>query len=122
MSNETPADRHHSIDYVELTVPDLPRAKAFYSRVFGWSFTDYGPEYAGIQGPDREPGGLAQGESRGSGGALVVLYSTDLEATRTAVLEAGGTLVKEPFDFPGGRRFHFADPGGNELAVWTTTG
>ncbi|MEM9193152.1 MAG: VOC family protein, partial [Myxococcota bacterium] len=81
--------------------------------------TDYGPGYAGIRRADGgEAGGFAVGEPT-PGGPLVVLYSSDLNATLQAVRDAGGSVVKEPFDFPGGRRFHFADPSGNELAVWT---
>jgi hypothetical protein len=110
---------HHGIDYVEVSVTDLAAAKAFYASAFGWRFTDYGPDYAGIQGNEREPGGLRRVERVTTGGPLVILYSTDLEATRRAVLEAKGTISTEPFDFPGGRRFHFRDPSGNELAVWS---
>lgn len=117
---ETPAQhQHHAIDYIEITVRDLGAAKRFYTDAFGWRFNDYGPGYAGIQGADRELGGLAQGEHVAGGGPLVILFSSDLDATVEAVRKAGGTIVKEPYGFPGGRRFHFADPSGNELAVWT---
>ena len=119
MTTNTPGHTHHSIDYIELAVTDIAAAKRFYTAAFGWQFNDYGPTYAGIQGSEREVGGLVQAESVQSGGPLVVLYSNDLEATQQAVLEAGGVLVKEPFSFPGGRRFHFSDPSGNELAVWS---
>lgn len=111
--------RHHSIDYVELTVRDIAAAKAFYAAAFGWAFNDYGPDYAGIQGETKEAGGLRRGDPR-AGGPLLVLYSDDLEATLAAVREAGGAVLEEPYGFPGGRRFHFADPSGNELAVWAT--
>jgi uncharacterized protein len=109
---------HHAIDYIELTVTDVAEAKRFYGAAFGWSFNDYGPDYAGIQGAGREVGGLCKGPKPSAGGPLVVLYSKDLPATVRAVAEAGGKIVKEPFAFPGGKRFHFADPAGNELAVW----
>lgn len=109
---------HHTIDYIEITVDDLERAKAFYTSAFGWELKDYGPGYCGIQGETKEQGGIAVGEPR-PGGALVVLFSTDLDGTHAAVTAAGGAITKEPFDFPGGRRFHFTDPSGNELAVWT---
>jgi len=108
---------HHAIDYIEITVPDVAAAKAFYASAFGWRFTDYAPTYAGIAGEGREQGGLTQGEPK-PGGPLVILFSKDLDGTLEAVKAAGGTITAEPFDFPGGRRFHFADPGGNELAVW----
>ncbi len=112
--------QHHTIDYIEFTVLDLADAKRFYGTAFNWSFQDYGPEYAGIKKPGGgEVGGLSQGPKVDRGGPLVVLYSADLEATLIAVQEAGGRLVKKPFTFPGGRRFHFLDPSGNELAVWS---
>lgn len=110
--------RHHRIDYIEFQVDDLAATKQFYGEVFGWEFNDYGPDYAGIVDGDGEVGGFAQTDEPQTGGPLVVLYSEDLEATLAAVEEAGGRVVREPFDFPGGRRFHFADPTGHELAVW----
>lgn len=110
---------HHAIDYIEITVTDIASAKAFYSKAFGWQFNDYGPAYAGIKRGDKEAGGLCVGDSVTGGGPLVILYSNDLEATVKATRDAGGTIVKEPYAFPGGRRFHFRDPSGNELAVWT---
>ncbi len=110
---------HHAIDYVEFQVTDLPAAKRFYGAAFGWSFNDYGPGYAGIVGPEREVGGLAVADEVTTGGPLVVLFSENLEGSVAAVRDAGGTITKEPFSFPGGRRFHFRDPSGNELAVWS---
>ncbi len=110
--------QHHTIDYIEFTVDDLAQAKRFYGTAFGWTFNDYGPEYAGIQrAGGGEVGGMRLDSSVKTGGPLVVLYSDDLEESVRAVREAGGQIVKEPFDFPGGRRFHFLDPAGNELAV-----
>ncbi len=108
---------HHAIDYIEFTVRDMAAAKQSYSAAFGWSFTDYGPEYAGIKGGDGEVGGLRQAEEVVRGGPLVVLYSVDLEASLEAVRAAGGTVIVEPFSFPGGRRFHFLDSPGNKLAI-----
>jgi uncharacterized protein len=119
---EPAAHRHHAIDYVELAVTDLERAKRFYGEAFGWQFNDYGPEYAGIQspeGPTAEVGGLrAAQEVRTGGGVLVLLYSADLDRSVEAVKNAGGQVVNGPYGFPGGRRFHFTDPSGNELGVW----
>ena len=109
----------HAIDYIEITVRDLAEAKRFYTGAFGWDFNDYGPGYAGIRGEDRELGGLHQTEELRLGGPLVILYSEDLEASLQAVKDAGGSITLDPFSFPGGRRFHFADPSGNELAVWS---
>jgi pimeloyl-ACP methyl ester carboxylesterase/predicted enzyme related to lactoylglutathione lyase len=110
---------HHAIDYIEFLVRDTEASKRFYAAAFGWTFTDYGPDYAGIHGRDREQGGLRRADSVPKGGPLVVLYSTDLEATHAAVQAAGGKIVQEIFAFPGGRRFHFEDPSGNVLAVWS---
>jgi predicted enzyme related to lactoylglutathione lyase len=109
---------HHAIDYVEITVTEVAASKAFYAAAFGWTFTDYGPDYAGIQGVGREQGGLTKGVPSGRGGPLVILFSADLDATLRAVRAAGGHISTEPFSFPGGRRFHFTDLSGNELAVW----
>lgn len=113
-----PMHQHHGFDYIELTVSDMARAQEFYGAAFGWEFTEYGADYAGIRIADKEVGGLAVG-TRPPGGPLVILYSRDLEASVAAVRRAGGTISIEPFEFPGGRRFHFLDPNGNELAVWT---
>lgn len=112
---------HHAINYVELTVDDLEKAKAFYRDAFGWEFTDYGPTYAGIKGPDGEVGGLTEAPvPRPQGGPFVILYSIDLEASAAAIREAGGVITEGPYEFPGGRRLHFTDPSGNELGVWAT--
>ena len=109
-----------AIDYIEFTVSDVATAKAFSAAAFGWRFTDYGPDYAGIQGgaEGREVGGFSRGETV-TGGPLVILYGQDLDAVEKAVVAAGGTIVAPQFDFPGGRRFHFADPSGNTLGVWS---
>ncbi|MGY1814911.1 VOC family protein [Blastococcus sp. SYSU D00820] len=114
--------RHHAIDYVELTVTDLAAARRFYTEAFGWRFTDYGPGYAGFRdgGDDAAPeaGGLRLDDAVRPGGPLVLLFSTDLDASVEAVTAAGGRVVDGPYEFPGGRRFHFTDPSGNELGVW----
>jgi uncharacterized protein len=118
---EQTTHQHHAIDYVEITVGDLATAKRFYGEAFGWQFTDYGPDYAGIRRPgggEGEVGGLRAGEPVGVGGPLVILFSADLEASAQAVTEAGGRVVEGPYEFPGGRRFEFTDPSGNELGVW----
>lgn len=107
------------IDNIELAVTDIARAREFYGQVFGWSFTDYGPAYCEFS-DGRLTGGFAHAEQVSpGGGALVILYADDLEATRARVEAAGGKIVKPEFSFPGGRRFHFRDPEGYELAVWT---
>ena len=106
------------IDYVEIPVPDVARAKQFYGQVFGWRFTDYGPDYASFS-DGRLSGGLREEQQRAGEGVLVVLYAADLASLRNAVVAAGGRITRDIFDFPGGRRFHFTDPGGTELAVWS---
>ena len=110
-----------TIDYIELPARDLERVKVFYAGVFGWSFEDYGPDYCAFN-DSRLDGGFYRAELRSStanGAALVVLYAADLEGTRQRVIDSGGEIVRDIFSFPGGRRFHFADPNGNELAVWS---
>lgn len=95
--------------------------KAFYTSVFGWDYVDYGPSYAAITGAGMDGGFDADAGARGPSdqGALVVLYSDNLEASEQAVKAANGEITAPIFSFPGGRRFHFKDPSGNELAVWT---
>lgn len=113
---------HHGIDYIEFQVTDMQAAKAFYAAAFGWTFTDYGPAYAGVQDPKGgEIGGFAVAETVTAGGPLVVLRSHDLEASLGAVTQAGGQITREIFEFPGGRRFELVDPSGNALAVWQPT-
>lgn len=113
--------KHHKIDYVELPAVDIAATEAFFQEVFGWAFTHWGEEYI-----DSSGGGIALGfyhaslESRTeSGGALVTLYSHNLEQTMAAVTAHGGTISKEIFSFPGGRRFQFLEPSGNEFGVWS---
>ena len=112
------AHTHHGIDYIELVVGDLARSKAFYGGAFGFTFTDYGPAYTAFTDGRIEGGFSTEGAPK-PGGPLVILYSEDLRASQAAVTKAGARIVKEPFEFPGGRRFHFADPDGYELAVWS---
>ncbi len=116
------APTHHAIDYIELNVTDLAAARAFYEAAFGWQFNDYGPDYAGIRSPDGdgEVGGLNPARAPRPGGPLVLLFSDDLDATVAAVEAAGGVVIEPPYPFPGGRRFHFTDPSGNELGVWAS--
>lgn len=114
---------HHQIDYIELQIDNFDAAETFYNAVFGWNFTDFGAHYRAFH-DGRIEGGMYQGEHRSkteTGGALVVIYSADLAATKAAIIQNGGTISTENFTFPGGERFHFLDPAGNELAVWTRT-
>jgi predicted enzyme related to lactoylglutathione lyase len=109
------------IDYVELPANDFDAIESFYCSTFGWSFTDYGPEYRAFS-DGKLDGGFFKSDLRSktaNGAALVILFATDLEATRDGIVTNGGTVNKQIFSFPGGRRFHFFDPHGNELAVWS---
>ena len=112
----TPRDR--SINYIELAVTDIPRAKAFYGEAFGWTFTDYGPEYCEFSDGEMK-GGFDANTPVTAGGPLIVLYGNDLAEIQDAITMAGGSITKPVFSFPGGRRLHFTDPDGHELAVWT---
>ena len=114
---------HHQFNYIELPTTDMAAMKVFYSTAFGWEYVDYGPSYAAITGAGIDAGIDANaGERKPSDqGALIILYSDDLNTSEQNVKEAGGTITVPIFDFPGGRRFHFKDPSGNELAVWTKT-
>ncbi len=113
--------KHHQINYIEFPANDLRATKIFFNDVFGWSFQDYGPDYASFTGQGLD-GGFYQSDLKSigaEGAALVVLYSDDLEQTERLVAQAGGLITEAIFAFPGGRRFHFTEPSGNELAVWS---
>jgi predicted enzyme related to lactoylglutathione lyase len=112
------AEHDRRIDYIELSVTDVAAAKRFYGQAFGWRFEDYGPDYASFA-DGRLTGGFAKVDAVSPGGPLLVIFSVDLEATEKDVSAAGGMVVRPTFSFPGGRRFHFTDPSGNELAVWS---
>src|SRR5690554_5503391 len=108
----------NSIDYIEFKASDLAVIKDFYSKVFDWKFTDYGPTYTAFSNSGLN-GGFEQSHEKIRNGALVVLYHNQLESALGKIQKAGGTISKDIFEFPGGRRFHFIDPAGNELAVWS---
>lgn len=109
------------VDYIELPAADLDSAQSFYEKAFNWSFTDFGPEYRAFT-DGKIDGGFYRSELHSTtqnGAVLVVLYAADLEKIKDKIINSGGAIVKDIFSFPGGRRFHFADPNGNELAVWS---
>lgn len=114
--------RHHEkINYVEYPSRDLRETKRFFSQAFGWAFVDYGPDYIAFSGQGLD-GGFFRSDlvaSTEAGSALIVFYSDDLEGTLRKVEAAGGKVIRPIFSFPGGRRFHFTEPGGSELAVWS---
>lgn len=105
------------INYVEFKAKDLKLVKQFYSIVFGWTFTDYGPLYTAFTNSGLE-GGFEYSDKPIVNGVLVVLYHNDLNGIKEKILKEQGTISKDTFSFPGGQRFHFIDPAGNELAVW----
>jgi hypothetical protein len=107
-----------ALDYLELPARDVAAMKKFYAAAFGWSFVDYGPDYAEFDAHGRKGGFNAERKPVSSGGALMVLYANDLDAMEMKVASAGGD-VTEHQTFTGGRRFHFHDPSGNEIAVWS---
>jgi predicted enzyme related to lactoylglutathione lyase len=114
-------NQHEKINYVEFPAKDLAGTKTFFQSVFGWSFVDYGPEYTAFENQGLD-GGFFQSDLTSSpqkGAALIVFYSNQLEDTLAKVEKAGGSIVRPIYSFPGGRRFHFTEPSGNEFAVWS---
>jgi len=114
----TQAEQDRRIDYIEFRATNIEETKKFYSEVFGWEFIDYGPSYTSFM-DGRLGGGFEMAAEVTVGGPLVVLYAVNLEKIEAKIKESGGKIVKETFEFPGGRRCHFADPSGNVLAVWS---
>jgi predicted enzyme related to lactoylglutathione lyase len=112
---------HEKLNYVEFPSTSIAGTKAFFEKAFGWSFVDYGPDYTAFAGQGLD-GGFFKADktaSSANGAALLVFYSNRLESTLEKVTKAGGNIIKPIFEFPGGRRFHFTEPGGNEFAVWS---
>ncbi len=112
---------HEKVNYLEFPASDLDATKTFFEVVFGWSFTDFGPDYTAFSEASVD-GGFYRADmasTTANGGALVVFYSERLESTQAKIEAAGGLIIKPIFDFPGGRRFHFCEPSGNEFAVWS---
>jgi len=112
---------HEKINYIELPSKDIQTTKTFFTEVFDWSFTDYGDEYISFSNEGID-GGFYKSNlsvSTSNGSVLVVFYSNNLKATQSKIENAGGSTIKPIFAFPGGSRFHFSDPCGNEFAVWS---
>lgn len=112
---------HEKINYVEFPSSNLKETKNFFTKAFGWSFTDYGPEYCDFANQGIH-GGFYKSDKKATtetGSALIIFYSRDLEGTQKKIERAGGKIIKPTFSFPGGRRFHFTEPSGNEFAVWS---
>jgi len=112
---------HHKINYVEYPSSDITKTKQFFASVFGWNFEDYGPDYTAFTNEGLD-GGFFRSDATSktkNGAALIVFYSSNLEKTESLIKEAGAPITKPIFAFPGGRRFHFEEPCGNEFAVWS---
>lgn len=110
--------KDNQINYVEFKAQDLESIKTFYSAAFNWSFTDYGPSYIAFSESGLE-GGFAQSDDKINNGALVVLFHSKLEEIKDKIMACKGIISQDIISFPGGRRFHFIDPAGNELGVWS---
>ena len=114
-------NEHEKINYVEFPAKIIEATKNFFTAVFNWSFVDYGPEYTAFSNEGLD-GGFFKSDltvSTKTGSALIIFYSNDLEKTQSKIESAGGSIIRPIFSFPGGRRFHFSDPNGNEYAVWS---
>ncbi|MEM6534116.1 MAG: VOC family protein [Pseudomonadota bacterium] len=112
----------NAINYIELPMRDKGATESFYHHVFGWTFQRWGEHYISFHGAGMDGGFDGEGGEPASPGALVVLYASNLESKRDDILHHGGKIVQDIFSFPGGRRFHFEDPNGNQLAVWSEEG
>jgi uncharacterized protein len=112
---------HEKINYIEFPSKDIEATKTFFTSAFGWSFENYGPDYVAFSNEGID-GGFFKSDlsaTTENGSALIVFYSKAIEKTQTKIENAGGSIIKPIFPFPGGRRFHFSDPNGNEYAVWS---
>ena len=114
-------NKHEKLNYVEYPACNLSATKNFFIKVFGWSFEDFGPEYTAFTGEGLDGGFFksTQCSSTENGAALLIFYSKDLKSTYDKIIDSNGEIVQEIFNFPGGRRFHFREPCGNEFAVWS---
>ncbi|MCS0392348.1 VOC family protein [Vibrio diabolicus] len=113
--------QHEKLNYVEFGSTNINATKQFFERTFDWTFIDYGPEYSAFSGQGLD-GGFFKSEfvnQTANGGALLVFYSSDIQATQIKVELHGGKIIRPIFEFPGGCRFHFTEPSGNEFAVWS---
>jgi predicted enzyme related to lactoylglutathione lyase len=114
-------NQHEKINYVEFPARDIEATKVFFIQAFGWSFEDFGPDYTAFSDEGLD-GGFFKSElssSTENGSTLIIFYSQELEVTQAKIENAGGVVIRPIFSFPGGRRFHFTDPSGNEYAVWS---
>ncbi|MEJ2062634.1 MAG: VOC family protein [Reinekea sp.] len=113
--------KHEKMNYIEYPSRDLVATKAFFNKALYWNFVDYGPDYSAFSDEGLD-GGFYHSDQcalTSHGSALIVFYSDNLEQTQQKIINAGGSICRDIFEFPGGRRFHFIEPGGNEFAVWS---
>ncbi len=121
MDRDFTMHQHEKLNYVEFGSTNINATKQFFERTFDWTFIDYGPEYSAFSGQGLD-GGFFKSEfvnQTTNGGALLVFYSSDIQATQAKVEQCGGKIIRPIFEFPGGCRFHFTEPSGNEFAVWS---
>lgn len=109
------------VDYVEIPVTDLDKTRAFFEALYGWKFQEWGPDYYSFNDGRLDGGFRRSDEPAPSSGVLLVFYTDDIDRDYDRVRELGATISQEPFEFPGGRRFHFVEPAGTEFAMWTST-
>ena len=112
-------ENHLRLDYVEFATRDVAAAKQFYAAAFGWTFTDYGPDYVSFSDGRLAGGFYTAAEAPTKMNPMIIVFAVNLEEAEARVLQAGGKIVKPAFEFPGGRRFQFTDPTGLELSVWS---
>lgn len=121
MDRDFTMHQHEKLNYVEFGSTNINATKQFFERTFDWTFIDYGPEYSAFSGQGLD-GGFFKSEfvnQTANGSALLVFYSSDIQATQIKVEQHGGKIIRPIFEFPGGCRFHFTEPSGNEFAVWS---
>ena len=116
-----PEPKPNSVDYVEIPSRDVTKSKVFFTALFGLKFTDYGPDYVAFE-DGRLSGGFYTSDkvsSVAAGAAIIIFYTEHLESLRERAIALGATITRDIFTFPGGRRFHFAEPGGSEFSIWS---
>lgn len=114
-------NKHEKINYIEFPAINLEKTKAFFTQVFDWRFQDFGPDYTAFSDEGLD-GGFFKSDTKSStknGAALLVFYSNDINSTLDKIKKANGTIITDTYSFPGGHRFHFTEPSGNEFSVWS---
>ncbi len=114
-------NKHEKINYLEFPANNIPATKTFFETVFNWAFEDFGPDYTAFSNQGLDGGFFTSNLSSTTqnGAALTIFYSKDIHSTQSKIEQAGGIITQTIFAFPGGQRFHFTEPSGNEFAVWS---